>query len=51
MDILALRLHIKVYRLYQEITKELEDEITHLLVQTPGVYLLSIPGISVIYAA
>lgn len=51
MDILALRSHLKVYRLYQEIITELENEIAHLLVQTPGVYLLSIPGISVIYAA
>jgi len=51
MDILALRSHIKVYRLYQEIIISLENEIAHLLVQTPGVYLLSIPGISVIYGA
>ena len=51
MDILALRSHIKAYRLYQEIIRTLENEIAHLLVQTPGVYLLSIPGISVIYAA
>lgn len=51
MDTLALRSHIQVYRLYQEIIISLENEIAHLLVQTPGVYLLSIPGISVTYAA
>jgi len=51
MDILALNSHIKVYRLYREIIASLENEMAHLLVQTPGVYLLSIPGISVVYAA
>ena len=51
MDILALRAHTKAYRLYVETIAEFENEIAHLLVQTPGVYLLSIPGISVIYAA
>ncbi|MFQ6067856.1 MAG: IS110 family transposase [bacterium] len=51
MDIVALRSHLKAYRLYQEIISNLENEIAHLLVQTPGIYLLSIPGISVIYAA
>jgi len=51
MDIFALRSHLKVYRLYQEIIMSLENEIAHLLVQSPGVYLLSIPGISVTYAA
>lgn len=50
MDILALKSHLKAYRLYQEIISNLENEIAHLLVQTPGTYLLSIPGISVIYA-
>lgn len=51
MDIQALRYHIRAYRLYQEIITDLENEMAHLLVQTPGVYLISIPGISVIYAA
>jgi len=50
MDILALKSHLKAYRIYQEIISNLENEIAHLLVQTPGVYLLSIPGISVVYA-
>ena len=51
MDIFVLRYHIRAYRLYQDIITGLENEMAHLLVQTPGVYLLSIPGISVIYAA
>lgn len=51
MDILALRSHLKAYRLYEEIITNLENEIAHLLVQTPGTYLLSVPGISVTYAA
>jgi transposase len=51
MDILALRSHLKAYRLYEEIISNLENEIAYLLVQTPGTYLLSVPGISVTYAA
>jgi transposase len=51
VDILALRCHIKTYKLYKEIIAELENEIAHLLVQTPGTYLLSVPGISVTLAA
>ena len=50
MDILALRSHLKAYRLYEEIISNLENEIAHLLVQTPGTNLLSLPGISVTYA-
>jgi len=51
MDILALKCHLKTYQLYKQIIARIEDEIAHLLVQTPGVYLLSVPGISLIYAA
>jgi len=51
MDILALRSHLQAYRLYEEIIFHLEKEIAYLLVQTPGTYLLSVPGISVTYAA
>lgn len=41
-------------RVFQEVTSnilEIESEMGRLLLQTPGVYLLSIPGISVLFAA
>ena len=44
VDILALRCHIKTYKLYQQLISEMENEMAHLLVQTPGVYLLLSPG-------
>ncbi len=51
-DIIALKSHLKAYRLYMGIISNLENNIAHLLIQTPGIYLLSIPGISLmIYAA
>lgn len=51
MDILSLQSHLKVLRLYEEIVGNLDREIALLLLQTPGAYLLSIPGISVEHAA
>ncbi|MFQ6003250.1 MAG: transposase [Candidatus Zixiibacteriota bacterium] len=50
MDILALKYHIKALKYYLQTITELEGEIAKLLVQTPGTYLLSIPGISLVYA-
>ncbi|PJB21995.1 MAG: hypothetical protein CO114_02385 [Euryarchaeota archaeon CG_4_9_14_3_um_filter_38_12] len=50
MDIFALKSHIKCLNLYNETIAQLEQEIACLLVQTPGIYLLSIDGISVIFA-
>jgi len=51
MDILSLRCHIKVLRQYEEVIQTLEKEIALLLLQTPGTYLLSIPGIGAEYAS
>jgi len=51
MDILSLRCHIKVLYQYEEVIQTLEKEIALLLLQTPGTYLLSIPGIGVEYAS
>jgi hypothetical protein len=51
MDIFALKSHIQCLLLYNKIINDLEQEIARLLIQTPGTYLLSVDGISVIYAA
>ena len=51
MDIFALNAHIKVLLIYQEIIPQLQQEIASLLIQTPGIYLLSVDGISLIYAS
>ena len=49
-DILALKRHIKALKYYMETITEFEAKIATLLIQTPGTYLLSIPGISFVYA-
>lgn len=51
MDIFALKSHIQCFHLYNHIIHDLEQEIASLLVQTPGAYLLSVDGVSVIYAS
>lgn len=48
---LTLKCLINTYKTVSENIEELEREMTLLLIQTPGIYLLSIPGISVIYAS
>ena len=50
-DIFALKSHIKCYHMYNQIIEELEQEIATLLIQTPATYLLSVDGISVVFAA
>lgn len=50
MDILALKSHIQCLHLYNRIIADLEQEIACLLIQTPGTYLLSVDGISVVFA-
>jgi transposase len=50
-DIFALQAHIKCYLLYKQLIDELEQQMTLLLIQTPGIYLLSVDGVSVIHAA
>ncbi len=50
-DIVALRSNIHILEeLMPEIT-QLKKQMVKFLVQTPGIYLLSIPGISVVYAS
>lgn len=49
IDILALKHHIRALRYYLETITTFEAEIAKLLVQTPGTYLLSVPGISLVY--
>ncbi|MFH0947958.1 MAG: IS110 family transposase [Elusimicrobiota bacterium] len=51
IDILALKSYIKCFQLYSENISQFEKEIARLIIQTPGSYLLSIDGISVVYAA
>jgi transposase len=48
---LTLKCLINTYKSLNENIEKLEEEMALLLIQTPGTYLLSIPGISVIYAA
>ena len=48
---LTLKCLINTYRTIYENIEKLEKEMAVLLLQTPGTYLLSVPGISVIYAA
>lgn len=51
IDILSLKSHIACLKDYGEIINRLERETAILLLQTPGTYLLSIPGISVTHAS
>jgi len=48
---LTLKCLISIYRTICKNIEELEREMAVLLIQTPGTYLLSISGISVVYAA
>lgn len=48
---LALRYLLRPFRTISESIEELEREMARLLLQTPVLYLLSIPGISVLFAA
>lgn len=50
-DIKVLKQHIQCYNLYESFINDLELQMTQLLIQTPGIYLLSVNGISIIYAA
>jgi len=51
MDIFALKAHIQCLNLYNQLIEDLQQEMACLLVQTPGTYLLSVDGISVIFAS
>jgi len=49
-DILALKANISVLEALTSAINEQKRQMVKFLVQTPGTYLLSIPGISVVYA-
>ena len=50
-DILALKANISVLETLTSAIQQQKRQMVKYLVQTPGTYLLSIPGISVVYAA
>lgn len=50
-DILALKANISVLETLTSTIQQQKKQMVKYLVQTPGVYLLSIPGISVVYAS
>jgi len=50
-DIKALRAHIQVLRTLMSAILEQQKQMVKFLVQTPGTYLLSVPGIGVVYAS
>jgi len=49
-DILALKANIGVLETLTSAIQQQKKQMVKYLVQTPGVYLLSIPGISIVYA-
>ena len=51
IDILVLKKYIHLFKELNSNITELEQHIVQLFIQTPGVFLLSIPGISLIYAS
>jgi transposase len=50
-DILALKANINVLETLASAIGQQKKQMVKYLVQTPGIYLLSIPGISVVYAS
>jgi hypothetical protein len=50
-DIKALKAHIQVLRTLMLAISEQKKQMVKYLVQTPGTYLLSVPGIGVVYAS
>lgn len=51
IDLLVLAKYLKLLKELNSFIQELEQQIVKLFIQTPGVYLLSIPSVSLIYAA
>jgi len=51
IDILVLKKYLKLIKELSANIEKLEQQIARLFIQTPGVYLLSIRGISLIYAS
>lgn len=51
IDLLVLAKYLRLLKELDSFIQELEQQIVKLFIQTPGVYLLSIPSVSLIYAA
>jgi len=50
-DIKALKAHIQVLRTLMSTISEQKKQMVKFLIQTPGTYLLSVPGIGIVYAS
>ena len=50
-DIKALESHIQVLRTLMSAISEQRKQMVKFLIQTPGTYLLSVPGIGIVYAS
>ena len=50
-DIKALKAHIQVLRTLMLAISEQKKQMVKFLIQTPGTYLLSVPGMGVVYAS
>lgn len=50
-DILALKANISVLETLTSVIQQQKKQMVKFLVQTPGTFLLSIPGISIVYAS
>jgi len=50
-DIKALKAHIQVLKVLMPVILEQKKQMVKFLLQTPGTYLLSVPGVSVVYAS
>jgi transposase len=50
-DIKALRAHIQVLRTLTSAILDQKKQMVKFLIQTPGIYLLSVPGIGIVYAS
>lgn len=50
-DVKALKAHIQVLITLMSTISEQKKQMVKFLIQTPGIYLLSVPGIGVVYAS
>ena len=50
-DIKALKAHVQVLRTLMSTISEQKKQMVKFLIQTPGIYLLSVPGIGIVYAS
>ena len=50
-DLKALQAHLAILKVLRTQIEQQKKQMAQVLIQTPGIYLLSIPGISLVYAA